>query len=226
MVFTKSVMFALLAGQAIAVTAMAGERAGVYGPPRAASARNQSGRVADAIESAESSRGKDIGMWRPDPAGPQGPMQVSEAAATDVGGGDRFDLTQNRAIGRAYLSQLFGRYRNWPDAIAAYNWGLGKMDAWVRAGRPSDRFVTGVAAYLQRVLHESGLCNGSEVVHEGERPIAKQPNLSPPDSLVYEACSAPGPSGGSTGSGVGPSRFYKKLDAALQLALQRAAQSR
>src|ERR1700724_953796 len=118
-------------------------------------------RVAYAVDGAESSHGKDLGMWGPDPSGPQGPMQVSEAAAADVGGGDRFDLTQNRAIGRAYLAQLYGRYRNWPDTIAAYNWGLGKMDAWVKAGRPPDKFLTGVAVYLRRVLHESGLCEGS-----------------------------------------------------------------
>ena len=106
-------------------------------------------------------------MWRLDPSGPQGPMQVSEAAATDVGGGDRFDLAENRAIGRAYLLQLFWRYKNWPDAIAAYNWGLGKMDAWVKAGRPSDQFLVGVAVYLKRVLHESGLCEGAEAAVSG-----------------------------------------------------------
>src|SRR5262252_3647950 len=47
-------------------------------------------RVAMAVDGAESSHGKDPGMWRPDPSGPQGPMQVGEAAATDVGGGNRF----------------------------------------------------------------------------------------------------------------------------------------
>jgi hypothetical protein len=80
----------------------------------------------------------------------------------DVGSGDRFELTQNRAIGRAYLAQLYGRYGNWPDAIAAYNWGIGKMDAWVKAGRPPDRFLVGVATYLRRVIYNSGLCNGTE----------------------------------------------------------------
>jgi hypothetical protein len=89
-------------------------------------------------------------------------MQVSEAAATDAGGGDRLDLTQNRLNGRAYLAQLYGRYRNWPDAIAAYNWGIGKMDAWVKLGRSSDRFLVGVANYLTRVLRDSGFCNNTE----------------------------------------------------------------
>jgi len=109
-------------------------------------------RVAYAVDGAESSHGADLTMWRADPSGPQGPMQVSEPAAADVGGGDRFDATQNRAIGRAYLAQLYRRYKNWPDAIAAYNWGMGNLDNWVSAGRPADKFVTGVATYLRRVL--------------------------------------------------------------------------
>src|SRR5262249_22886023 len=114
-------------------------------------------RVAIAVDGAESGHGQDVGMWRAEPAGPQGPMEITEAAATDVGGGDRLDLSQNRALGRAYLAQLYWRYKNWPDAIAAYNWGVGKMDAWVKAGRPADKLVIGVAVYLKRVLHESGL---------------------------------------------------------------------
>ncbi len=114
-------------------------------------------RVATAVDGAESSHGKDLAMWRPNPSGPQGPMQVGEAAATDVGGGDRFDLTQNRAIGRAYLAQLYGRYKNWPDAIAAYNWGLSNVDTWIKAGRPPEKLLAGVAAYTVRVLYDSGL---------------------------------------------------------------------
>ncbi len=61
-------------------------------------------------------------------------MQVSAAAAIDLGGGDRFDLTQNRLLGRAYLARLYRRYGNWPDAVAAYNWGPGNLDAWIATG--------------------------------------------------------------------------------------------
>jgi hypothetical protein len=151
-------------------------------------------------------------------------MQVSEAAATDVGGGDRFDIDENRAIGRAYLLQLFSRYRNWPDAIAAYNWGLGKMDAWVKAGRPADKLLTGVAAYLKRVLHESGLCEDPGTASEPQKGTgrAREPTASPPDALVFAACSAPDSPGGALGLVAGPSRFYSKLEAGLRLALQRA----
>jgi Transglycosylase SLT domain len=177
MVYVQSLIIVLLASQAAITTAVAGERT-ILREPAVVSGKKGVGqhatkdarmaaatpldRVATAVDGAESSHGKDIGMWRPDPWGPQGPMQVGEAAAKDVGGGDRFDLTQNRAIGRAYLAQLYRRYRNWPDAIAAYSWGLGKMDAWVKVGRPPDRFLVGVATYSRRVLQDSGLCNGPE----------------------------------------------------------------
>jgi hypothetical protein len=124
-------------------------------------APRQLDRVAYAVDGAESSHGQNPAMWRLDPAGPQGPMQVSAKAAVDVGGGNRFDASQNRAIGRAYLAQLYRRYGNWPDAIAAYNWGIGNLDKWIRAGRPPNKLISEVAYYLHRVLHDSGLCNGA-----------------------------------------------------------------
>jgi Transglycosylase SLT domain len=111
-------------------------------------------RVAFAVDGAESSHGLDPRMWRPDPAGPQGPMQVSAAAAFDLGGGDRFDPSENRALGRAYLARLYRRYGNWPDAIAAYNWGLGNLDGWIADGRPADGLPIEVELYRDRVLHE------------------------------------------------------------------------
>jgi transglycosylase-like protein with SLT domain len=169
--YTRLLIIVLLASQAATTAAVSGERTSLSEPisvsrPKDGGRRLTTAtpldRIATAIDGAESSHGEDAGMWRPDPSGPQGPMQIGEAAATDVGGGDRFDMTQNRAIGRAYLAQLYGRYRNWPDAIAAYNWGIGKMDAWVKAGRPPYKFLVGVASYLRRVLDDSGLCNGTE----------------------------------------------------------------
>ena len=112
-------------------------------------------RITDAVDAAESSHGADPGMWRLPADGPQGPMQVSAAAATDVGGGDRFDINENRELGRAYLARLYRHYANWPDAIAADKWGPGHMDAWIGAGRPIDRFPLSVALYRIRVLFGS-----------------------------------------------------------------------
>jgi Transglycosylase SLT domain len=117
-------------------------------------------RVAFAVDGAESSHGADLGMWRPEPNGPQGPMQVTAAAAIDVGGGNRFDLAQNRMLGRAYLALMYQRYGNWPDAIAAYNWGPGNVDSWISGGRTADRFPLEVERYRQRVLREAAPSHG------------------------------------------------------------------
>ena len=114
-------------------------------------------RVAFAVDGAESSHGADPGMWRSEPNGPQGPMQVSAAAAADAGGGDRFDDKENRTLGRAYLARMYRRYGSWPDAVAAYNWGPGRMDVWISGGRPVDQLPTAVARYRTRVLVASGL---------------------------------------------------------------------
>jgi hypothetical protein len=112
-------------------------------------------RVAFAIDGVESGHGSNLAMWKAELGGPQGPMQVSAAAALDVGGGNRFDVRENRMIGRAYIAMLYRRYGNWPDAIAAYNWGPGNVDAWIAAGRPVDRLPLETARYLTIVLHNA-----------------------------------------------------------------------
>jgi hypothetical protein len=114
-------------------------------------------RIAFAVDGVESGHGTDPRMWSSDPNGPQGPMQVSAAAAEDVGGGDRFDERQNRALGRAYLALMYRRYGSWPDAIAAYNWGPGNMDSWIGNGRPYDELPLSVERYRIRVLLGSAL---------------------------------------------------------------------
>jgi len=114
-------------------------------------------RVAFAVDGAESSHGADLRMWRPEPGGPQGPMQVTAAAAFDVGGGDRFDLAENRALGRAYLARMYRRYGNWSDAVAAYNWGPGNLDTWIGGGRAADKLPLIVERYRNRVLRDAAL---------------------------------------------------------------------
>jgi hypothetical protein len=114
-------------------------------------------RVAFAVDGAESAHGADLRMWRPEPNGPQGPMQVTAPAATDVGGGDRFDVAENRALGRAYLARMYRRYGNWADAIAAYNWGPGNLDTWITGGRAADRLPLEVERYRDRVLRDAAV---------------------------------------------------------------------
>jgi Transglycosylase SLT domain len=112
-------------------------------------------RIAFAVDGIESRHGADPGMWRPEPDGPQGAMQVSLKAALDVGGGDRFDPRQNRLLGRAYLAQLYRRYGNWADALAAYNWGPGNLDQWIAGGRRAETLPLEVPRYVERALRDA-----------------------------------------------------------------------
>jgi hypothetical protein len=130
---------------------------GLFGP----AANGELDRVAFAVDGAESGHGGNPAMWRAELGGPQGPMQVSAAAALDVGGGDRFDLRQNRLIGRAYLALLYRRYGNWWDAVAAYNWGPGNLDQWIAQGRRSEQLPLETALYLVRVLRDAFLTGPS-----------------------------------------------------------------
>ena len=50
---------------------------------------------------------------------------------------------------------MFRRYGNWPDALAAYNWGPRNLDMWITAGRSADRLPLEVVRYVARVLRDA-----------------------------------------------------------------------
>ncbi len=113
-------------------------------------------RIAEAVHGVESRYGTDGRMWRLDNLdGPQGPMQVSAAAAFDVGGGNRFDIYENRLLGRAYLARLFWKYGSWSDALAAYNWGPGNVDQWIARGRNAAQLPVETIRYVELVLRRA-----------------------------------------------------------------------
>jgi hypothetical protein len=162
----------------------------LFGPASAADLD----RVAFAVDGAESSHGADLRMWRPEPGGPQGPMQVSAAAAFDVGGGDRFSLSENRALGRAYLARMYQRYGNWPDAVAAYNWGPGNLDAWIGGGRAAAKLPLAVERYRNRVLREAvladpGITAASRWALDAAPPMGpgERPPVSAPVATAFVA---------------------------------------
>jgi hypothetical protein len=134
-------------------------------------------RITFAVEGIESDHGTDPKMWSPNLDGPQGPMQVSAAAAEDAGGGDRFDARQNRAIGRAYLALMYRRYGSWPDAVAAYNWGPGNMDSWIGGGRPYDKLPTAVERYrILALLGSSSAARGLGIGRQRPRRATADPH--------------------------------------------------
>jgi hypothetical protein len=138
-------------GPPLASAAVANRSIELFGPAKG----GELDRLAFAVDGIESRHGADPRMWRPEPEGPQGPMQVSLKAAIDVGGGNRFDLLENRLLGRAYLAQMYRRYGNWADALAAYNWGPGNLDQWIAAGRRAEALPLETTRYVERALRDA-----------------------------------------------------------------------
>lgn len=116
-----------------------------------------------------------------------------------------------------------------------YNWGVGNLDAWVKAGRPADKFLNVVAVYLRRVLRDSGLCDNSPAPVRRVSP--KTPLASPQqqqpetggeaqsDTFEHAVCKdlanwgdVPDWRDGYV-FGFAPNRFYSKLEKAMGLAL-------
>ena len=113
---------------------------------------------------------KDDGLTTPHTVAESGSLRVRFPSPEDHGlsavlvntaggiaGGDRFDIVENRALGRAYLARMYRRYGNWADAVAAYNWGPRNIDAWITTGRATDLLPLEVERYRDRVLRDAAV---------------------------------------------------------------------
>lgn len=72
--------------------------------------------------------GSDSSTWNPNAVGAAGEIglgQLLPSTASMLGVTNPYDPTQNLTGAATYLSQMFARFGNWQDALAAYNAGPG-----------------------------------------------------------------------------------------------------
>jgi soluble lytic murein transglycosylase-like protein len=120
-------------------------------------------------------------------AGAQGVMQLMAATAADLGVTDRFDPAQNVDAGVKFLRRLLDKYGgNEQRALAAYNWGPGRVDS--QAAIP-----TQVRKYVSRVLERRDLERG---IRAAAGPLQCCSLLCPAcgSSLEVRVCRAERPS--------------------------------
>jgi hypothetical protein len=89
------------------------------------------------------------------PKGAQGSMQLMPGTAKDLGV-DPTNPVENAAGGEKYLSGLRAKYGNDVYALAAYNWGPGNVDKWVKEGANLDKLPTETKNYIDRVRKLAG----------------------------------------------------------------------
>jgi peptidoglycan DL-endopeptidase CwlO len=85
------------------------------------------------------------------PAGALGLMQFMPATAKDFGI-DPWNPEQSIWAAAQYLSQLYKRFGNWKEAVAAYNWGQGNV-----AKKGLEKAPSETRNYFAQILGDIGL---------------------------------------------------------------------
>ncbi|PSH05129.1 MAG: hypothetical protein CXZ00_02950 [Acidobacteria bacterium] len=124
--------------------------------------------VTPAIALAVARRESGINQYRPDgslligSAGEIGIFQVKPSSAPGV---DLTDPQQNIQAGVGYLASLHRRFGSWPLAIAAYNWGPGRVQDAMGGKLAIPGSVT---TYVNAVLGSSGQLSAGTQITPGK----------------------------------------------------------
>ena len=136
-------------------------------------ARGGMSNLYDAVEYWESG-GKQSAV---SPKGARGVMQLMPGTMRDPGFGVKSmeerikagmsEEEANRETGREYLDAMYRRYGDQTLALAAYNWGPGNVDKWLKSGADPKKLPAETRSYISKVM-------------KGEKPPLRERDLSNP----------------------------------------------
>lgn len=96
------------------------------------------------------------------PAGARGVMQLMPGTMKDPGFGvpslaelmkqGMSEEEANRTAGRKYLDAMYRRYGDQATALAAYNWGPGNVDKWLKSGADPKKLPAETRKYVKNVM--------------------------------------------------------------------------
>ncbi len=126
------------------------------------------------------------------PAGAQGPMQLMPGTARDLGVQNPTDPATAIPAGAEYLKQMYAKYGNVDHALAAYNWGPGNVDNWLKAGGNPAQLPQETQAYITKVKAGMGdqaqaaPAQGPQVAQAGPPAQMQLPQVPvAPDAKLY-----------------------------------------
>lgn len=95
-------------------------------------------------------------------SGATGLTQLLPSTAKDLGVTDLYNPTDNLAAGMRYLAQQHKAFGSWGHALAAYNWGPGNVQAWLKKGGKFADLPAETRAYIRKIAPQevSALARG------------------------------------------------------------------
>ena len=165
-------------------------------------------------------------------AGAVGVMQIMPGTAKDLGVTDLTNAEQSIYGGAKYLSQMLDRYKQPELALAAYNAGPGRVDAFLKGGALPDetlKYVPAVKAHYERLgpvadRRASGVMSDDDflkAIGGGAKPATTAPGATISDDDFLKAIAPtteakPAPTDkrqqGDPDNPVMPQRFQKRAD--------------
>jgi hypothetical protein len=165
-------------------------------------------------------------------AGAVGVMQLMPGTAKDLGVTDLTNAEQSIYGGAKYLSQMLDRYKRPELALAAYNAGPGRVDAFLKGGALPDetlKYVPAVKAHFERLgpvadRRASGVMSDDDflkAIGGGAKPATTAPGATISDDDFLKAIAPttedkPAPTDkrqqGDPDNPVMPQRFQKRAD--------------
>ena len=132
----------------------------------------------DSVEYWES-RGKQGAV---SPKGARGVMQLMPGTMRDPGFGItpmRADTEEeNRRVGQEYLDAMYRKYGDQATALAAYNWGPGNVDKWLKSGADPKKLPSETKKYISNIM------KGTEPpIREADTDTARGRAISLEDSV-------------------------------------------
>jgi hypothetical protein len=167
-----------------------GQDQGVKPAPRGRDALDNISHAIALTESGDEHFDKN-GKVKISPKGAIGVGQFMPGTAKDRGI-DPYDEAQNRAEIPKLAGELFDKYGNWDDALAAYNWGPGNVDKWIARGRNEDQMPAETRNYISDTIRRAGM---SEVAPTAV--VKEKRRLTPEDFQAFdrEVLKKPSPPG-------------------------------
>jgi hypothetical protein len=132
-----------------------------------------------------------------------GKVKISPKGAIGVGqfmprtakgrGIDPYDEAQNRAEIPKLAGELFDKYGNWDDALAAYNWGPGNVDKWIARGRNEDQMPAETKNYISDTIRRAGMSETSATSPVKAKRLITADDWKDIEATVGRPISSPGP---------------------------------